>query len=820
MKQIYRLPIFIFSAILSLSYLVCSCVNDEIVSEQNDKHSSDKINFNISVNNVTRADSKLQDTHYEFGVFAYQKNGTTPESLMNNYLVAWCDESSPYKDWWNRISTYGDPESAVHGSSYWFYEQLGSAEGKHVDEEAVPSTSEQILKFWDKSKTSVDFYAYTPYYTTDAEFDQTNEKLSLTGVSSFFVNPTTDGQVTTAKTKTDATPEYLIDHNEVMYANKKTVERSNFGNDVDLNFKHLNAKIRLAFYTSITSYKVTLTDLVPEQITGSPFTIEKQEGVVLTPAIVGNTSATITQPGTNTEFDTKGDVVIDYNTTPAATWSNYTTSNENLCFQVKDYPSLPTSNASLVALPTIYYAVPQSGSTCGFTVHVSFKMESAPNITGTSDVIQLYDARVWVPASACKWEAGKAYTYIFNINDNCSGTTDPQRKDPNKADEPYIDPSDPRVIATGELHPIQFETVLVDQYDEIYNGIYPVGGATVTEKVGDGNMYAYTTMPYANIPSNVEGYTFLENPRSVFDRDVTYNPTTHNFTVSNGTVSINFPAQTFTEYDVSGKNNYAYFYLFTSNSKSAVKFTAKEEDSWAVTPTELATYNGQAYSIYIKNLHENISISANADSKISDTEHHTEYVEHVISEATGTLSLVQVNNTAISGTEHTIDNITCTISGKTVTISGTPTKVGDYTFRIKDSGTEGTGQYVNVYVYVNDVVGFNSYTEISSGAYQYTNNATYQLHDVDGYNATTDFYNDATKWSYDYDTETSKYKFTYSDTDASITMSFAETGSNEVYFWTESGKVKKLSNNSGSCTWSDIITTYTGKAYTIYKKKP
>ena len=818
MKQIYRLPIFIFSAILSLSYLVCSCVNDEIVSEQNDKHSSDKINFNISVNNVTRADSKLQDTHYEFGVFAYQKNGTTPESLMNNYLVAWCDESSPYKDWWNRISTYGDPESAVHGSSYWFYEQLGSAEGKHVDEEAVPSTSEQILKFWDKSKTSVDFYAYTPYYTTDAEFDQTNEKLSLEGVSYLFLNPTTDGQVTTAKTKTDATPEYLIDHNEVMYANKKTVERSNFGNDVDLNFKHLNAKIRLAFYTSITSYKVTLTDLVPEQITGSSFTIEKQEGVVLTPAIEENTSATIDQPGTNTEFDTKGDVVIDY-TTPAATWSNYTKSNENLCFQVNDYPSLPTSNASLVALPTIYYAVPQSGSTCGFTVHVSFKMESAPNITGTSDVIQLYDARVWVPASACQWEAGKAYTYIFNINDNCSGTTDPQREDPKDSSKPYIDPSDPRVIATGELHPIQFETVLVDQYDEIYNGIYPVGGATVTEKAGE-NMYAYTKMPYANIPSNVEGYTFLENPLTTFSNAVTYNPTTHKFTVSYGTdpntVSINFPAQTFTEYDVSGKNNYAYFYLFTSSSKSAVKFTARQNDdkSWAaVTSENIATYNNQAYSIYIKNLHENISISANADSKISDTEHHTEYVKHVISEATGTLSLSQVNNSIVSGDTYTIDGITCTISGNTVTISGTPTKVGDYNFRIKDSGT---GQYVNVYVYVNDVVSFNSYTEISSGAYQYTNNATYQLHDVDGYLATTEFYgnDDLTNWSYDSATG----KFTYND--ETLQMSFNETNTGEVYFWTESGKVIKLSNNSGTLAWSDIITTYTGKAYAIYKKKP
>lgn len=812
MKQIYRLPIFIFSAILSLSYLVCSCVNDEIVSEQNDKHSSDKINFNISVNNVTRADSKLQDTHYEFGVFAYQKNGTTPESLMNNYLVAWCDESSPYKDWWNRISTYGDPESAVHGSSYWFYEQLGYSIGNHL-EETTPSTLEQILKFWDKSKTAVDFYAYTPYYN-NATFDLNEEKLSLTGVSSFFVNPTTGGQVTTAKTKTDATPEYLIDHNEVMYANKKTVERSNFGNDVDLNFKHLNAKIRLAFYTSITSYKVTLTDLVPEQITGTPFTIEKQEGVVLTPAIEGNTHADITQPTSNTEFDTQGDVVIYYNTTPAATWSNYTKSNENLCFQVKDYPSLPTSNASLVALPTIYYAVPQpAGNTCGFTVHVSFKMESAPNITGTSDVIQLYDARVWVPASACQWEAGKAYTYIFNINDNCSGTTDPQRKDPITPSEPYIDPSDPRVIATGELHPIQFETVLVDQYDEIYNGIYPVGGATVTEKVGVGNMYAYTTMPYANIPSNVEGYTFLENPLATFINAVTYNPTTHKFTVSYGTdpntVSINFPAQTFTEYTVSGKNNYAYFYLFTSSSKSAVKFTATQNEStWTVTSENIATYNGQAYSIYIKNLHENINITANADSPISDAGHE-------ITEATGTLSLTQVNNS----TEYTfpIDGITCTITGNTVTISGTPTKVGDYTFRIKDSGT---GQYVNVYVYVNDVIGFNSYTVIPGDAYQYTNNATYQLHAVDGYNATTDFYNDATKWSYDYDTETSKYKFTYSDTDASITMSFAETGSNEVYFWTESGKVKKLSNNSGTLAWSDIITTYTGKAYAIYKKKP
>lgn len=804
-NNIYRFIILICIASLQL---FAACVNDELVDTPKVNSSDNAIRMNMAVSNITRAEA-LQKTHYEFGVYSYQTDGTTKEGLMNNYLVAWSGESSPYKDWWNRISTYGDPDDIVNGYSYWFYEQLGYSIGNHL-EETTPSTLEQILKFWDKSKTAVDFYAYTPYYN-NATFDLNEEKLSLTGVSSFFVNPTTDGQVSTANTKTDATPEYLLDHNEVMYADKKTVTRSGFGNDVDLQFKHLNAKIRLAFYTSIKSYQITLTDLVPEQITGSPFTIEKQEGVVLTPAIEGNTHADITQPTSNTEFDTQGDVVIDYNTTPAATWSNYTKSNENLCFQVTDDP-LPTSNASLVALPTIYYALPQpAGNTCGFTVHVSFKMESAPNITGTSDVIQLYDARVWVPADACKWEAGKAYTYVFTINDNCSGTTDPQRKDPitpSEPSEPYIDPSDPRVIATGELHPIQFETVLVDQYDEIYNGIYPVGGATVTEKVGD-NMYAYTTMPYAIIPSNVEGYTFLEDPLDVFDKDVTYDPTTHNFTVSNGTISINFPAQTFTEYTVSGKNNYAYFYLFTSSSKSAVKFTATQNEStWTVTSENIATYNNQAYSIYIKNLHENISISANADTEISDAGHE-------ITEATGTLSLTQVNNSIVSGDTYTIDGITCTIDNTTnkVTISGTPTKVGDYTFRIKDSGTGGTGQYVNVYVYVNDVVGFNSYTEISGGAYQYTNKATYLLHDVDGYLATTEFYgnDDLTKWSY------ADGKFTYTD---EITMSFNETNTGEVYFWTESGKVIKLSNNSGSLVWSDIITTYTGKAYTIYKKKP
>ena len=343
-------------------------------------------------------------------------------------------------------------------------------------------------------------------------------------------------------------------------------------------------------------------------------------------------------------------------------------------------------------------------------------------------------------------------------------------------------------------------------------GIYPVGGATVTEKAGE-NMYAYTKMPYANIPSNVEGYTFLEDPLTTFSNAVTYNPTTHNFTVSNGTISIDFPAQTFTEYTVSGKNNYAYFYLFTSSSKSAVKFTARQNDdkSWAaVTSEDIATYNNQAYSIYIKNLHENISISANADTEISDAGHE-------ITEATGTLSLTQVNNS----TEFTfpIDGITCTITGKKVTISGTPTKVGDYTFRIKDSGTGGTGQYVNVYVYVNDVVGFNSYTVIPGDAYQYTNNATYLLHAVDGYNATTEFYEDAdlTNWSYADGT------FTYSD--GSITMSFNETSTDSkvAYFWTGlvTGGVKKLSYNvsENKCEWSDL-TDYTGKAYTIYKKKP
>ena len=96
----------------------------------------------------------------------------------------------------------------------------------------------------------------------------------------------------------------------------------------------------------------------------------------------------------------------------------------------------------------------------GYTLHVSYKLIPEDGAAET----QVYDARVWIPADKCQWQAGKCYTYIFKITANSNGTSDPKKPDPAKETEYWVDPEDPRVPEDPDLQPIVFDGVEVEDY--------------------------------------------------------------------------------------------------------------------------------------------------------------------------------------------------------------------------------------------------------------------------------------------------------------------------------------------------------------------
>lgn len=475
------------------------------------------ISFNMHTNNTTRTTVEAQRTeHYEFGVWT-ALNGAyatdTCKAVMQNYLVAYTgnDAYSPWKK-----------EEAL-----WSYTAMGNNDEEAPEAlTATPFTksahANQVISYWEEDAGKYYFYAYTPYMregvisqpgTITIGNNEDGEFLQFNGLSAFYTSPANNGmptdniksyqtgrvvgrQTSVGYHANDSlgTNAEILNANEALYAGQSMIPDLN-APDVPIIFKHVNAKVRVALWEDIKGYDVELLDLVPADTivaySGGQPTVR---GVVFTPATLAMTD--ITKPQTpkaqlapyynNACVRVEGiqPVSIDSRTN----FTNIKVGNtqydavtrENLYFAVPtEGTKLSTRKETATMLPTIYYPLPnyettiaapgyitaeadgsKVASTTGYTVHVSFAMKPQD---GTQP-LNVYDARVHVPADQCRWEPGKLYTYVFRITAKTNGTTDPNKPDPTDPSTPWVDPDDPRIPDDQGLSPIVFDGVTVEDY--------------------------------------------------------------------------------------------------------------------------------------------------------------------------------------------------------------------------------------------------------------------------------------------------------------------------------------------------------------------
>lgn len=521
--------ILFFSLLAGMA--LAGCTNDELVNDNAFGGNNEYIRFTYHSDNMTRAE-KLQNTHYEFGVYA--ANGG---AVMDNYLVAH-GENELYNDFIGGATTYGDPTSQVDGLSYWFYESLGKTDGTYNKTAYNTPDNDQDLKYWDKSKASYTFWAYTPYTSNQTEATapshnalkatKDGDTFYFTGLSTFYTQPVE--QIATADTR--ATGESLgydaemINYNEALWA-KRVWEKGNYGQDVPFEFKHINAKVNLKFYSDVKGYNVKIIDAVPSDLGSGTVTPVAAAGVQLSPSTTLQSWTKMTTPQP-TVLPTYYSVAsgVQVNTSAANAQAavvnvglGVATVSENLKFK-QPSGNIGTTSASATVSPTTLYVLPNcSGSSyityartsgeawmdgdctvggvskfnngtsqhvadsTGYTLHLSYEL--IPTDGSTS--MKIYDARVFVPASACKWEAGKAYTYVFKITKNSNGTTDPTNEiDPATESgdkEPYVDVTDPRVGNEPGLQPIVFDGVTVTDYVDGTTTEYPITEMTLGQSL-------------------------------------------------------------------------------------------------------------------------------------------------------------------------------------------------------------------------------------------------------------------------------------------------------------------------------------------------
>lgn len=307
----------LFSAI-ALGTVLAGCTSDELINKtalENAINADGRISFIKKNTNMTRAASSatnMEKSHYEFGVFGYKGASSYTKDansrVMENYLVAYGDNSL-YSTLAANASTYitsvgNEPTSGSMDDalSTWFYEGLStSAHATYTTPDV-----EQALKYWDQGTAQYDFVAYAPYWnqtitksaaTVATEksiaYNESTDDLVFTNISSFYTGAF-DGadvaftQVSSADGKSTKgyTDEEYINDNEGLFA-WTNVLKANYEKDVPFEFKHVNSKINVAFYSAISGYRVEIIDMVPNATTPSgsiTHTTNAYNGIAFTPA--------------------------------------------------------------------------------------------------------------------------------------------------------------------------------------------------------------------------------------------------------------------------------------------------------------------------------------------------------------------------------------------------------------------------------------------------------------------------------------------------------------------------------------------------------
>lgn len=440
---------------------LAGCSNDVELDSGSVAGTSNTISFQVSQKNTTRANTKtaLQLAgHYNFGVFGY-KSTDKVNNIMENYLVGYNDDEKGYTK--SNTSTWGDAEGLADGKSYWMYEGMGYGEytGTYAGERVNPGTQfasnveNQYLRYWDKAAAYTYFYAYAPYV---------NGASTVKYVDGQAVGTSDDTYVMTIPNGTlkhgyDDESKY-----EFMYASTK-VANADYGHDVALNFKRLNAKVNIKFWEDVPGYSVRIID------------VNDEYSVAAKPAI---------KDGTSGNYGYKAGVIYTENGAKIkfadgafSAMKQYqgTTSSDPLNFAAPTEAQIGEQRIEATPSTTTYYAIPK-GSTdavlangadkmsddgtlntdlalTGLTFHVSYEL-----ISNTGEKITVKDATVFVPTDYTNWKANTHYTYIFKITKSSNGTTD-STVDP--------DPNDPEVPTVQSLYPIVFDNCTVEDWDKV-----------------------------------------------------------------------------------------------------------------------------------------------------------------------------------------------------------------------------------------------------------------------------------------------------------------------------------------------------------------
>ena len=427
--------------------VLASCSNDDFIggSDVAQRNASNgEITFASGMGAITRADIVGADAATLLGskfiVLGMKGDGTatgmTP--VFQNYLVQW------------QANSAGTSESNTHD---WEYAGITA-----VDPSPIKGTT-QTIKYWDYSAARYDFAAFS------------------TGASSMITaGEPTAGQVLVsaieyngAEGKGYTMQGAAADLANCYIADMVTVEKDRYNETVQMKFRSMGTKVRMAIYETVPGYAVKDVKFYTDA-----------SAAITTPAT--ETSATLI--GANA-FKTSGEYTVtyptiglsnkgknDYNRAHVAITATGATAQSNQAFGNLNYVAgegalngssiylgRALNTASYAGTSTYYQTLLPNEAGTPLELYIDYTLVS---IDGSNEEIKVHGAKAFVPATYTKWLPNYAYTYVFKISDNTNGKTSTASGDPEG------------------LFPITFDAVVVDSEKHTQSTITTVTLPSVT----------------------------------------------------------------------------------------------------------------------------------------------------------------------------------------------------------------------------------------------------------------------------------------------------------------------------------------------------
>ena len=412
---------YLFLAATALLALA-SCSDNDFVggNNPNDPDGSDAIAFGGGFKAVTRANSTGAEAAdllgNQFIVLGVKGDGTGKDqtTVFSNYVVTWSN---------------GTAKTTQSNTANWEYV------GNNPIEDLTGTTS-QTVKFWDYSTTAYDFAAFSvgKGNTIITSGDPTENQILATPIKYAKADPAETAGYTLKGSNTDLAECYITD--------MKTVDKTNYNKQVELQFRSLASKVRMAIYETVPGYSVQNVHFYTDNTTA-----------IANNTTISNTNATLFGTGvfysggeytiTFPTLGTANKANADYNKAHVAI-SGSATAAASQSFGTLNYTSgkLATSSANPTYAGTNYQSVLPNENGGVLEMRVNYELLSDD---GSNEVITVHGAKAYIPDVYTKWLPNYAYTYIFKISDNTNGWTSTTATDP------------------AGLYPITFDAVVLDQ---------------------------------------------------------------------------------------------------------------------------------------------------------------------------------------------------------------------------------------------------------------------------------------------------------------------------------------------------------------------